>query len=202
MSQPFDTDPVSWITAGAIGEPGQRVFYLQGAAGDDVITLLLEKEQVDALARHIQALLIRLGEENVIGPESTAEPAPELAEPVEPVFRVGQMALGYDAERDLVLLQCEEFIAPEEDEEDEEEEESEAEEAEAPDWTVEELLGAEEGTRARFWATRRQMRALAARGVELVAKGRPRCRLCGQPIDPDGHFCAARNGHREIGEIR
>jgi predicted amidophosphoribosyltransferase len=29
-----------------------------------------------------------------------------------------------------------------------------------------------------------------------VAAGRPICSMCGQPIDPEGHFCPRKNGHR------
>ncbi|HVL81436.1 MAG TPA: DUF3090 family protein [Actinomycetota bacterium] len=198
MSEPFEVQPVSWITTGAVGEPGQRTFFIQAAIGDDVVTLLVEKEQVDALARHVQALLIRLGEERVVGAEATADPAPELQEPLEPLFRVGQMALGYDAERDLVLLQCEEFVPPDEDEDDDDEEDDDPEE----EWDIADLLGDDSGTNVRFWVARQRMRSLAARGVEIVAQGRPRCRLCGQPIEPEGHVCPAQNGHREIGEFR
>ena len=31
---------------------------------------------------------------------------------------------------------------------------------------------------------------------EVVAAGRPTCAMCGEPIDPEGHFCPRRNGHR------
>ena len=33
----FDLNPVTHITLGAIGEPGQRVFYLQARAGGDLV---------------------------------------------------------------------------------------------------------------------------------------------------------------------
>src|SRR4029450_5788049 len=41
-----DLDPVTGLTADAVGEPGQRTFYLQAASGADQVTLLVEKEQV------------------------------------------------------------------------------------------------------------------------------------------------------------
>ena len=49
---------------------------------------------------------------------------------------------------------------------------------------------------ARFWATSTQMRAFSIRGQEVVAAGRPKCTMCGEPMDPEGHFCPRKNGHR------
>jgi hypothetical protein len=34
------------------------------------------------------------------------------------------------------------------------------------------------------------------RGWDLVNAGRPRCSLCGHPMDPEGHSCPRTNGHR------
>ena len=60
----------------------------------------------------------------------------------------------------------------------------------------------QEGERAprsvRFWATRDQMLSLARHGAAVCAAGRPRCQLCGNPRDPEGHTCPALNGHREL----
>jgi uncharacterized repeat protein (TIGR03847 family) len=48
---------------------------------------------------------------------------------------------------------------------------------------------------ARLWAGLPQMRALSRAAQEVVSQGRPICPLCGQPIDPEGHFCPRSNGH-------
>jgi hypothetical protein len=42
------------------------------------------------------------------------------------------------------------------------------------------------------------MLALARHGAAVAERGRPKCRYCGNPIDPQGHMCPAMNGHREI----
>lgn len=80
--------------------------------------------------------------------------------------------------------------------------EAEAEEAEELE-ALEELRGLEAGQaeerdlgRVRFWATREQMLSLARHGALVCAAGRPRCPLCGNPIDPEGHRCPALDGHR------
>lgn len=174
----IELEPVSRITAAAIGEPGNRAFYLQARSEGSVVSLLLEKQQVALLAMHIDELLERIGG---VEPDDPAVPDPEtldLEEPVAPTFRVGQIGLGYEEERDLVLVQCEEYVP--------EDEESEAE---------------QDPRKVRLWATRAQMYALARRGEREVASGRPVCSMCGEPIDPDGHFCARSNGHREINEL-
>jgi uncharacterized repeat protein (TIGR03847 family) len=178
VSVRIDLDPVGRVTAAALGEPGARTFYLQARKDEIVVSMLLEKGQVALLASHIDELLERVGT-----PEDGAAPDPDgldLEEPVTPDFRIGRIGLGYDGDRDLVLLQCDEFEPVEDDEEDVEPPESED-------------LG-----RVRMWATREQMYALARRGEREVAGGRPTCSMCGQPIGPEGHFCPRSNGHREV----
>jgi uncharacterized repeat protein (TIGR03847 family) len=71
---------------------------------------------------------------------------------------------------------------------------------EQPEEPIEAAAPAEEGlepARFRLWATREQMLALARHGATVAARGRPKCRYCGNPIDPQGHMCPAMNGHRE-----
>ncbi len=172
MSASFDLDPVTRITAGAVGEPGQRTFYVQARSQDQLITLLAEKEQVRALAMSIQQMLAAIprGEDDDDEP-AAAEDLP-LEEPLLPEWRVGPMALHYDEARDRVVLIANELL----------EDEAEGEPASA-----------------RMVATRAQVRALAEYAEKVVSAGRPSCRFCGFPLDPDGHICPAMNGHREIG---
>jgi len=37
---------------------------------------------------------------------------------------------------------------------------------------------------------------MARRALAVAAAGRPKCRLCGLPLDPDGHACPGGNGDR------
>ena len=46
---------------------------------------------------------------------------------------------------------------------------------------------------ARFCFTLSQAAAFGRFALDLVAKGRPDCGLCGLPIDPDGHACPRMN---------
>jgi uncharacterized repeat protein (TIGR03847 family) len=51
----------------------------------------------------------------------------------------------------------------------------------------------EDPARLRVRLTREQVRAYASQVAALNAGGRPLCRLCDQPIDPDGHACPRLN---------
>lgn len=165
--------PVTHITTGAVGPPGQRVFYLQAVKDDQRVTAIVEKQHVLALAVGVEQLVRDLQERLPnLPPASDAyvEGDMQLQEPLDPLFRAGQIGLGYDDEADLLVLMIAEL---------------QVEDA-APD----------EAPTTRLWATRSQMRALARHGLEIAQRGRPVCSLCGQPIDPDGHLCPRRNGHK------
>jgi len=206
----IELDSVDRITAGAVGSPGERVFYLQGRKGDQLVTLLVEKQQVQLLAASVVEILARVGRETGQGPP---EEEMALEEPLVPEWRAGRLSIGYNEERDLLMLEAEELLE-EESEEEEEVDEEEGDEggdtALGPDVSVAGLEELEqlEGTtapaalepgRIRFWATREQMLSLARHGAMVCAAGRPRCQLCGNPLDPEGHQCPALNGHRKIG---
>lgn len=171
----MELEHVDKITAGAVGEPGQRTFFIQARSGEQVVTVLVEKEQVELLSASILEILSNLDEETGEGPP---EETLELEPPLEPLWRAGRLSIGYAEARDLMLLELEELVPGQEDEE-----EPSAEEAPEPD-------------RLRVWATREQMLALSRRGAAVAARGRPRCQFCGNPIDPEGHTCPAMNGHR------
>jgi uncharacterized repeat protein (TIGR03847 family) len=167
MSSSFEFDPVERITAGAVGEPGRRVFYVQASAAGQLVTIVAEKEQVNALAQTITRLLAILPDADDEG----AEPDDlELQEPLLGEWRAGAMALDYDEERDVLVLIVQEAL-PEETE--------------------------EEPATLRVGMTRAQAQALAEHAAEIVQAGRPACRVCGLPLDPEGHICPALNGHRE-----
>jgi len=95
-----------------------------------------------------------------------------LQEPFEILFVVGQMGMGYDQSEDALVLILQELIVEEETE--------------------------REARVARIWASRAQMKALSRQIKEVVSRGRPICSMCGEPIDPDGHFCPRSNGRERI----
>ncbi|MCI3949131.1 MAG: hypothetical protein K0R11_1065, partial [Acidimicrobiales bacterium] len=60
MGTSFDLPEPDRFTAGTVGPPGQRVFFLQADGGGQVVTLRLEKAQVAALAEYLAAVLADL----------------------------------------------------------------------------------------------------------------------------------------------
>ena len=119
MANPIiELDPVTHITVGAIGKPGQRVFFIQAEKGLERITLVCEKEQVQALADAIDEMVQNLEQEFGLAKHEDLkvhEDKMRVKEPAEPLFRIGAMGLGYDANRDKILLVAQEAL----DEEDE-----------------------------------------------------------------------------------
>ena len=169
----IDLHPVSHITADAIGQPGKRVFYLQGWQGERTVTLIIEKVQIQSLAIGLEQFLAEIHEKFPDLPEAVSEYQEEqmhIHPPVDPLFRVGEIGLGYDSDNDLLVLVVREIVA----------EGSEPEETGV----------------VRLWCTRSQLRAMAHWGMEVASRGRPLCPQCGEPMDPEGHFCPKKNGHK------
>jgi uncharacterized repeat protein (TIGR03847 family) len=177
----MDLEQVDRITADAVGEPGSRTFYLQMRSGTQVVSVILEKQQLQLLASSIEELLGQLERATDVLPRVDSG----LEEPLEPLWRVGRLSLGYHEDLDLVLLEVEEIVP-------EEEEEEEEEPAVAPERVLDPVP---EPQRIRVWATREQMLTLARHAATVVAAGRPLCQFCGNPLDPAGHTCPAMNSH-------
>jgi uncharacterized repeat protein (TIGR03847 family) len=173
-SKPIELRPVGHITIDAIGPAGKRVFYLQAWKDDRIITLVCEKTQIQSLAVGVEQFLADVNTKYADLPDASAEYDEDhmhVHPPLDPLFRVGQLGLGYDPDADLVALELREL-------------------------TEGEAQPAEETRLVRFWCTRTQIRSMANWGLEIASRGRPLCPQCGQPMDPEGHFCAKKNGHK------
>lgn len=169
----YEVKPAKFMTTGAIGPPGNRVFYIQGVGSEQTITLIVEKQQIQSLAIGLEQFLSELHERHPDLPAADPEYIEGqmgLQEPVDPLFRVGHMGLGYDDEEDLLVLVAREIQPPDAD----------------PD----------QAAVVRFWCSRTQLRQMCHLGLDIAERGRPICGNCGQPIDPEGHFCPKRNGHK------
>ncbi len=164
----------SRITVDALGRPGKRVFLLQASEGDSTFTFKIEKQQAAVLAVSIDRVLEELAKRFPREISKLEEPLSSdlmLREPFEVLFVVGQMGMGYDQSEDALVLILQELRT-----------EGEEEEARV----------------VRIWASRAQMKALSHQIKEVISRGRPICSLCGEPIDPDGHFCPRSNGRERI----
>lgn len=169
MADHIELNPVYHLTVGTLGEPGNRVFYLQGSQGSQVISLVIEKQQASMLATSFESLLEELNSKHPQKTRSAEEPVwtdLRLREPVESLFRVGHMGLGYNEDTDQVVLVAYELV----------------DEGEDPNVVS-------------FWTSRSQVKALIQHANDVVSAGRPICGNCGQPMDTEGHFCPNRNGH-------
>lgn len=191
--QEIELEDVDSLAAGAVGDPGEREFFLQARTESAQLTVLVEKEQVALLATEAVAFLDRISEDYPEEGAGVPEPLVRragLREPTVPLFRARLIGLGFDPERQLVLIELRERSS------DDEEEDTPAEDDAAaipddPGPLVEAAEGDDdaEGYVARIYATRPQVRAMAAKGAEAVAAGRPLCPLCDMPMDPAGHRC-------------
>ena len=163
----FDFNPADHFTTGTIGPPGQRTFYLQAGRGVEFVSMVCEKEQMRALGEGLLSLLDQIAQTyNRAVPESRGDYDFDLIEPVIPVWRIAQMGVGYDDDTDQIIIIVQELV-------------EEGDEAEI----------------GRFILSRKHAQAFAYHALEVVAAGRPTCPFCGEPIDPEGHFCPRTNGH-------
>jgi uncharacterized repeat protein (TIGR03847 family) len=166
----FD-DPDRFV-AGTIGEPGARAFYLQARKGGALVSVGLEKAQVAALAERLEDLL----EAVEAPPQPASADEAGLEEPVVELFRVGAMALAWDPGSEAVVIEAQ---TPTED----------GDYLEVPD----EADDGPDLLRVRIDAA--TARGFVRRAEALLTAGRPACPFCGQPLDPQGHFCPRGNGH-------
>src|ERR1700740_883454 len=107
-------DPPERFVAGAVGQPGERIFYLQATSSGRVTSVVLEKFQVSLLAERIDELLDevlrRTGgspEVPAAAPAALEDDAP-LALPLLEHSRVGASALSGDGEGGMVVIEAQE----------------------------------------------------------------------------------------------
>ncbi len=163
MSSSFEFVAPDHFTAGAVGPPGQRVFYLQSREKGTLVTLKSEKEQVRALAQYLTSLLEKLPAVGERMPRDLS-----LLEPVDAVWIVASIAVGYDEARDRILVVANE---------------------------LQEEEGGGDPASARVLITRAQAAAFVKPADGLMKGRRQICPCRSQPKDPGGHTCPRSNGH-------
>src|SRR5213593_4918482 len=116
--QLFEFDPPDRFVAGTVGQPGERTFYLQASGDGRLVSVALEKVQVQALAEKLEELLDevrrRQGDESVVPPSTSREheDVAPLDTPIEEEFRVGTLALAWDGDSDSVLIEAQSIVDP------------------------------------------------------------------------------------------
>lgn len=180
-------DPPERFVAGTVGPPGQRTFFLQARAGTQLVSVSLEKQQVQVLAERLDDLL-----DDLMRAEATQSVVPAVApfdlddtapleQPIEEEFRAGTMTLSWDASDERVVIEVFPFneaalVSPEQTDED-------FAEPEPEEIFVVRIPAAD-------------ARAFVKRAAQVVEAGRPDCPFCSEPIEPDGHLCVRANGFR------
>ncbi len=159
--------PTSRIEPKTLGEPGRRTFNLELEAGPALCVVWLEKELLLQLGIRLQETVERLPAEEKDRPSNSVDPQ-WSGEALALDFKAGQLALEYNSEANSFNLLA---------------------------FEVESEESSEEGASVSFWITTDQATSLAKEALRICAAGRPRCFLCGLPIDPDGHVCPRSNGH-------
>ncbi len=203
--------PDRFVT-GTVGQPGHRTFFVQARKGTAIVSAVLEKVQVQVLAERLALLLAEVARRGVQVPEALApsddDTAP-LGEPLVEAFRVGTMTLGWDSEREQVVVEARAQQESDEDEDDEEdaddadaedvadedEGEDESEEDEEPATLEFDDSDPDGPDLVRVRLTPLAARAFVERSLRTVAAGRPPCPFCGLPLDPTGHICPRKNGY-------
>jgi uncharacterized repeat protein (TIGR03847 family) len=181
------------FVAGTIGEPGSRTFFLQAREGGRIVSVVLEKLQVAALAERLGELLEELRARGIEVPRDLPAGSGDvgpLDEPLIDALRVGTLTIGWDAATGDVVLQALAMVPEDEDAEDEPEDD------EDDDGELE--LSEDDPDGPDFVRVRLTPAATASfveRANRVVGAGRPPCPICGQPLDPQGHLCPRKNGY-------
>src|SRR3989442_5516838 len=97
----YELDPVDRIAVAAVGEPGQRRFFLLATGSGRTLTLGCEKSQLQALIVRVHQMLEA---QQIETPEQAADAASNDAAPGEPEWQIGEMVLGYHTARQMFLL--------------------------------------------------------------------------------------------------
>ena len=163
------TKPDRFVT-GTVGQPGERAFYLQVRSSSRLLSVAVEKAQVQAISARMEIMVSEVRKTN---PLITVEKLPiddaPLESPIDSEFQIGAMSLAWDDESKLI---CVELFELEDDEED------------------------SEGEVLEINITLGMAAAFSSRSKAVVNAGRLPCPFCGIPIDPRGHLCPRANGYR------
>jgi len=167
MQDSYDLDEVRLLTPVAVGQPGKRTFFLALGQTGRWLRVWLEKEELQALAMAVRQFLLALHEKN-----------PHLSERAESTPMSADVPIGLpsaELELDELTLGHDEGVA-----------------------TLDVMAHGFGPRRAdkvavHLRATLGQLRQLGNQADGICAAGRPRCPVCGEPIDPTGHVCAASN---------
>jgi uncharacterized repeat protein (TIGR03847 family) len=170
-------EPATRFIVSAIGDPGQRQFFIQVKSVDGLNSVTLEKSQVIALTERLEELVRELRRGKLASPEVLSA-TPDLDNqpmelPIDEDFQVGVISITWENELVVVNIQAasqdDDLILDDIDM--------------GPDLLIATLNIA-------------QVKGFCERAMTIVNAGRAACPFCGLPIDPLGHLCPRANGYR------
>jgi uncharacterized repeat protein (TIGR03847 family) len=169
------------FTVGTVGVPGERTFFIQAEDGPRLISVSLEKSQVQALA---DRLIFMLREIKQVLPNFSIKDLPKdeksLSTPIEEEFRVGLIGIAFDQSTELIQIDLQAV--------------SEEDQADAQFVDVDDLSSDRDILRISI--TPSEASRFSKRASVVVGAGRLPCPFCGGPIDSRGHLCPRANGYR------
>ena len=165
--QRHDFELVNRLEPDAVGVPGQRRFRIVVQNSRDTAFLWLEKEQLQALALAVDQLIAPVKAIwNREGDANAASASRPFDGRASVELRVGRLGLGFDeSSQDYILV------------------------AHDVDSDADDLPTFQ--CRCGKAVISRLSESIAS----LTSAGRPRCPICGSPLDGSPHFCPGSNGH-------
>ena len=174
-------DPVERFVAGTVGQPGERTFFIQARTGSKLISVSLEKTQVQALSERLTYMIreIKQSDPTIIIQKLTRDDEP-LETPIEEDFRVGVIGLAFESSRELIQIDLQAVAEGDEEE---------------PEFIDVDDLSSDQDI-MRVLISPSMADQFAKRALSVVNAGRLPCPFCGGPIDMRGHLCPRANGYR------
>jgi len=170
-------EPVRRFIVSAIGEPGQRQFFLQLSSDQGLNTIAVEKEQVRALSEQLIILISELRRSGVISKEQSSI-APKLDDnpleiPIESDFQLGVANIAWSNDHIEITFQAissdDEVLLDD------------------LDYGPDLIIASVSIEIAKGFCTRAD---------RIISQGRGACPFCGLPMNVSGHLCPRANGYR------
>ena len=170
-------EPVKRFIVSAIGEPGQREFFIQISSDQGINTIAVEKEQVRALAEQLNILVSELRRSGVINKEQSSV-APKIDDdpleiPIESDFQLGVANIAWRNSQIEITFQAissdDEILLDD------------------LDYGPDLIIAAVSIEIAK---------GFSSRADRIIAQGRGACPFCGLPMNISGHLCPRANGYR------
>jgi uncharacterized repeat protein (TIGR03847 family) len=169
------------FTVGTVGQPGERTFFIQVREEGRLVSLSLEKTQVQALSERLGVMAKEIKE---IDPTFVFHTLPRdeapLDTPIEEEFRIGVIGLSFDTTVQRIQIDMQAVT------------ENVDENVELSD---DQLLSIDAEI-VRVLIDPSEIARFSKRTQALLSAGRQPCPFCGGPLDPRGHLCPRANGYR------